>query len=70
MESVFADIVGQRAAGNRHVVGAMLESNLVDGSQSISSDLSALSWGQSVTDTCIGWEQTERILREAAEQLG
>lgn len=70
MESVFADIVRQRASGNRHVVGAMLESNLVEGSQSISSDLSALTWGQSVTDPCIGWEQTERMLREAAEQLG
>lgn len=70
MESVFADIVRQRAAGNRHVVGAMLESNLVEGSQSISSDLSALAWGQSVTDPCIGWEQTERMLRVAADQLG
>lgn len=70
MESVFEDIVRQRAAGNRHVVGAMLESNLVEGSQSIPTDLASLTWGQSVTDPCIGWEQTERMLRDAADRLG
>ena len=69
MPAVFAEIVSQRAAGNDRVVGAMLESNLVEGAQSILDDHAAMKWGQSVTDPCIGWEVTERIIREAAETL-
>ena len=68
MPGVFEEIVAQRAAGNRHVVGAMLESNLAEGSQGILDDHKAMTWGQSVTDPCIGWETTERVLREAAER--
>ncbi len=70
MPGVFEEIVAQRVAGNSHIVGAMLESNLVEGSQPILEDRAAMAWGQSVTDPCIGWETTERILREAAEHLG
>lgn len=69
MPGVFEEIVAQRTAGNRRIVGAMLEGNLVEGSQPILEDRSAMVWGQSVTDPCIGWETTERILREAAERL-
>ena len=70
MPGVFDEIVRQRAAGNRWVVGAMLESNLVEGNQKIFDDPSHMIWGQSVTDPCIGWETTERIIKEAAEKLG
>ena len=66
MPGVFEEIVAQRLAGNRHIVGAMLESNHVEGSQAILEDRAAMISGQSVTDPCIGWETTERILREAA----
>lgn len=69
MPAVFEEIVSQRAAGNRNLVGAMLESNLVEGNQSIQKDLSAMNWGQSVTDPCISWETTERVIREAADRL-
>ncbi len=69
MPGVFEEVLAQRVAGNRFVVGAMLESNLVEGSQSILPDHSAMTWGQSVTDPCISWETTERIIREAAERL-
>ncbi len=69
MPGVFEEIVAQRAAGNRRIVGAMLESNLVEGNQNILEDRAAMVWGQSVTDPCISWETTERILREAAERL-
>ena len=69
MPGVFEEIAAQRAAGNRHVVGAMLESNHVEGNQPILEDHSAMTWGQSVTDPCISWETTETILREAAERL-
>jgi 3-deoxy-7-phosphoheptulonate synthase len=69
MAGVFEEVVAQRIAGNRHIVGAMLESNHVEGSQAILGDRAAMTWGQSVTDPCIGWETTERILREAAERF-
>ncbi|MEM9281073.1 MAG: 3-deoxy-7-phosphoheptulonate synthase [Verrucomicrobiota bacterium] len=69
MPEVFEAIVSQRAEGNSRVVGAMLESNLVEGNQKILEDRSAMTWGQSVTDPCISWETTERIVREAAERL-
>ncbi len=70
MPGVFEEILGQRLAGDRHIVGAMLESNLVEGSQAILEDRAAMTWGQSVTDPCIGWDITDSLLREAAEKLG
>ena len=47
----------------------MLESNLHEGSQKIPSDLSLLKYGVSVTDGCIGWDETERIVKNAAELI-
>jgi len=67
--AVWRDAVAQRAAGNRHIVGLMLESNLVAGSQKLTSDLSQLKYGISITDGCIGWEQTEELLRDAHAKL-
>lgn len=69
MPEVFEEIVAQRVGGNSHLVGAMLESNLVEGNQKILPDVSEMTWGQSVTDPCIGWETTERILRDAAARV-
>ncbi len=69
MPAVFQETIRQRAAGNEHVVGAMLESNLVEGNQKISANLDDMSYGQSVTDPCIGWETTETEVRQAAETL-
>ncbi len=70
MPGVFEDVVEQRAGGDRDVIGAMLESNLVAGNQKVSPDFASLTYGQSVTDPCIDWETTERIVRAAAERLG
>ena len=67
--AVWRDAVAQRAAGNRHIVGLMLESNLVAGSQKLTADLSQLKYGISITDGCIGWEQTEELLRDAHAAL-
>lgn len=67
--AVWCDAVAQRAAGNRHIVGLMLESNLVAGSQKLTKDLSQLKYGISITDGCIGWEQTEELLRDAHAKL-
>lgn len=69
MPGVFREIVRQRAAGDRSLVGVMLESNLVAGSQAFPRPLDQLVRGQSITDKCIGWEETETLLHEAAEHL-
>ncbi|MEK7862384.1 MAG: 3-deoxy-7-phosphoheptulonate synthase [Chloroflexota bacterium] len=62
---VTADLAAQIAAGERGIVGVMLESFLVEGRQDLS-DPSALTYGQSVTDACIGWDDTVHVLRELA----
>lgn len=69
MPAVFREIVRQRAAGETAVVGAMLESNLVGGSQKFPAPLTSLVRGQSITDACMGWEETEAALREAWQAL-
>ena len=62
-------IIEQRSAGNDDIIGCMLESNLNAGSQSLSGTLAELEYGVSVTDACIGWEETEELLREAYDKL-
>jgi 3-deoxy-7-phosphoheptulonate synthase len=47
----------------------MIESYLQSGNQSVSADLSKLKYGVSITDKCIDWDTTERILRQAHAQL-
>jgi 3-deoxy-7-phosphoheptulonate synthase len=63
------DVIQQRLEGNRAVIGLMLESNLHPGSQKLTSDLSQLAHGVSITDGCIGWEETESLLLMAHEKL-
>ena len=62
-------IIEQRAAGNSDIIGCMLESNLNPGNQSINGSLEELEYGVSVTDACIGWEETEDLLRDAYDKL-
>jgi len=66
---VMKDCVHQIIEGNQSIVGVMLESNLVAGSQNIPADLSKLTYGQSVTDPCIDWSTTEKLLRDARQKL-
>jgi 3-deoxy-7-phosphoheptulonate synthase len=61
--------VDQILAGNRSIVGLMLESHLFGGSQPIPADLSQLRYGVSITDACIDWETTERLLLGIDERL-
>ncbi|MBW8887775.1 MAG: 3-deoxy-7-phosphoheptulonate synthase [Fibrobacteres bacterium] len=68
-EEVWKSVVAQKAAGNAAVVGAMVESNLFGGSQKIPGDRSQLKYGVSITDECIGWETTERMILEAYQGL-
>ena len=67
MPATFREILAQRAS-NKGVIGAMLESNLVAGTQSLGKDRSALVYGKSITDQCIDWAMTEKLVREAAAQ--
>ena len=64
------DLLGQIEAGNRSIRGFMLESFLEPGAQKIPKDLRELRPGLSVTDACIGWDETAALLREAAARLG
>jgi 3-deoxy-7-phosphoheptulonate synthase len=66
---VLDECITQVGAGNRSIVGFMLESNLLAGNQKIPKDLRELRYGVSVTDPCIDWDTTERGLRAARERL-
>lgn len=59
----------QIAEGSRAVTSVMIESNLVEGNQSLTGDRSALVHGQSVTDACIGWDDTIAVLDHFAEAV-
>ena len=63
------DIAAQIAAGNRSLIGLMIESNIVAGNQPLQADLSRLKYGVSVTDACIDWATTETLLRELADTV-
>ncbi len=65
---VWRDVIAQRATGNKNIIGLMLESNLFPGNQKLT-DPSVLHYGVSITDGCIGWDETERLILETAEQL-
>ena len=66
---VLRSVVDQVRWGEEAIRGFMLESNLFEGSQKIGEDLSSLAYGVSVTDGCIGWDETERIVLHAADIL-
>lgn len=67
---VLADVAGQIRDGNRSIVGVMIESHLNAGNQSIPKDLSQLKYGCSVTDGCVDWATTEKMLRDLAATAG
>jgi 3-deoxy-7-phosphoheptulonate synthase len=68
-EDVWRSVIQQRIEGTRSLIGAMVESNLFEGSQPIPKNLKDLRYGVSITDSCIGWETTERMLRWGYETL-
>lgn len=61
---VLRTIVAERSLS--HVRGVMLESHLNDGQQKISSEMT---YGQSITDGCLGWDKTQQLLIEIADSL-
>ncbi|MBD2782593.1 3-deoxy-7-phosphoheptulonate synthase AroG [Xenorhabdus szentirmaii] len=60
------DVCGQIAGGENAIMGVMIESHLVEGNQNLESS-EPLVYGQSVTDACIGWEDTEIVLRQLSQ---
>ncbi len=66
---VAEDVSHQILHGNKSIIGLMLESNLENGNQKIPAELSQLKRGVSVTDACIGWDETESLLRGLAGKL-
>ena len=63
---VAASVAAQIGAGAQSICGVMLESHLVEGRQAIGEDARTLRYGQSVTDACLGWEQTTDVLERLA----
>ena len=57
------DVAGQIAGGDKRIFGAMIESNLVAGSQPLVAG-QPLTYGQSITDGCIDWAETQKLLKE------
>ena len=66
---VLGNVVEQITAGNRSISGVMIESYLEAGNQPMQKDLSQLKYGVSITDKCIDWQTTERMLRQAHATL-
>ena len=64
---VVDNLVGQLSHGERRIKGLMIESNLVEGNQNINDP--DLVYGKSVTDACIGWEDTEKALYALSDAI-
>jgi 3-deoxy-7-phosphoheptulonate synthase len=60
------DVAAQVARGDRRIIGVMIESHLVAGRQDVTPD-QELTYGQSITDPCIGWDDTLPLLYTLAE---
>jgi 3-deoxy-7-phosphoheptulonate synthase len=65
---VWNNILQQRLGGSDAIIGMMLESNLKAGAQKLA-ELAKMEYGVSITDGCIGWEETEELILSGHEQL-
>ena len=65
---VCADIASQIESGERRITGVMIESNLEEGNQK-ADDLENLTYGKSITDACINWQDTKDCLHRLAESV-
>lgn len=68
-EEVWRSIIEQRASGTDAIIGAMIESYLFEGNQPVPENPASLKYGVSVTDSCIDWAVTERLLRHGYKLL-
>ena len=69
---VARDVAGQLSAGSRRIFGVMVESHLKAGAQKFSAgkdDPSQLVYGQSITDACLGWDDSETVLKVLSDAV-
>ena len=70
--TVADDIAKQIESGSRHIFGVMIESHLNGGAQKFTpgkDDASALEYGKSITDACINWDDSVRVLERLAQAV-
>ena len=65
---VCRDVIHQIKAGQNNIFGLMIESHLVEGRQDYKED-GGMTYGQSITDACIGWDDSEALLHELADAV-
>ena len=65
---VCQDVCHQIASGSKQIFGVMVESHLVEGHQDLV-DGKAQTYGQSITDACIGWEDSEKLLQQLSDAV-
>ncbi len=68
-EDVWHSVIEQRSRGTKSLIGLMVESYLEEGAQPFPKKADELRYGLSITDGCVGWEMTERMLRWGYQQL-
>jgi len=66
---VMDNVANQILEGNNSIIALMVESNIAEGNQSIPEDKSELEYGVSVTDACVGWETTEKMILSLREKV-
>lgn len=67
--NVLKNVVDQICKGNSPIKAVMIESNLCEGNQSIPENLKLLKYGVSITDKCLDWEATKKMLKDACESI-
>jgi 3-deoxy-7-phosphoheptulonate synthase len=65
---VCRDIIHQIKTGQDNIFGLMIESHLIEGRQNFKPG-AELTYGQSITDACIGWEDSVTLMRELAQAV-
>lgn len=63
------DVARQIRRGNRDIIGVMIESHLVGGRQNLGANGDGLVYGQSITDACLSWDDSEPLLEKLAEAV-
>ena len=66
------DVAAQMKSGSRCIFGVMVESHLVAGAQKFSAgkdDPARLAYGQSITDACLGWDDSLEVLRVLSDAV-
>lgn len=66
---VMADVADQIANGNQSVIGFMVESHLNAGNQKMTANIEDLAYGVSITDACVDWSMTEKMIRDLRDKV-